>query len=85
MPKIKVSKAKKLPEYPADHKLGMEVPEGGSDCAKCFFWDGQDCENKLFRQWNNGSGNIPVKPEKYCCDFFKTSNGKHAKESDNKS
>lgn len=68
MAKIKVS-TKKLPAYPADHKLGMQVPDGGSDCAKCSFWDGKDCENKLFREWN-GSGKIPVAPEHYCCDFF---------------
>lgn len=82
MAKIRVSK-KKLPEYPADHPLGMIVPEGGSDCAKCFFWDGKDCENSFYRKWNNGSGDIPVAPTKYCCDFFKSSNGKHAKETDN--
>ena len=71
MAKIKVTKNKSLPEYPPDHKVGMEVPEGGSDCAKCSFWDGEDCENKLFRQWN-GSGTIPTAPTKYCCDFFKS-------------
>lgn len=58
-------------EYPADHKLGMIVPLNGSDCAKCSYWDGEDCENKLFRQWNNGSGKIPVEPNRYCCDLFK--------------
>lgn len=60
---------KKLPAYPPDHKLGMEVPNGGSNCAKCSFWDGDDCENKTFREWN-GSGDIPVAPERYCCDFW---------------
>jgi hypothetical protein len=60
-------------EYPPNHKVGMVVPVGGSDCAKCKFWDGKDCENKYFRQWNNRSGKIPVAPEKYCCDFFETS------------
>ena len=76
MAKIKVG-GKKLPVYPPDHQLGMEVPEGGSDCAKCHFWDGEDCENAYYRQWNNGSGDIPVSPNKFCCDFFKPkSNGK---------
>ena len=69
MAKIKVG-GKKLPEYPANHKVGMVVPDGGSDCAKCSFWDGEDCENKLFREWNNGSGEISVAPTRYCCDFF---------------
>ena len=73
MAKISVKKKpeKKLPEYPADHQLGMEVPQGGSDCSKCSFWDGEDCENKYYREWNNGSGDIPVEPARYCCDFFK--------------
>ena len=58
--------------YPSDHKLGMVVPVGGSDCEKCSFWDGKDCENKLFRKWNNGSGIIPTTPDRYCCDLFDT-------------
>ena len=70
MAKIKVKGKGKI-TYPADHKLGMVVPKGGSNCAKCKFWDGEDCENKLFRQWN-GSGEIPGEPTKYCCDFFKS-------------
>lgn len=69
MIKIKV-KGKSSITYPADHKLGMVVPKGGSNCAKCKFWDGEDCENKAFRSWNNGSGDIPVSPDSYCCDLF---------------
>ena len=72
MAKIKVKKKSGLIDYPPGHQLGMIVPDGGSDCAKCKFWDGEDCENKLFRQWNNGSGEIPVAPTKYCCDLFAT-------------
>ena len=71
MAKIKVTKNKTLPEYPPDHKLGMEVPEGGSDCAKCEYWKEGQCHQKLFIQWN-GSGQIPTKPERYCCDFFES-------------
>jgi hypothetical protein len=70
MAKIKVS-AKKLPEYPADHKLGMVVPDGGSDCQKCEYVNGQKCTQKLFIQWN-GSDVIPAAVNKYCCDMFET-------------
>lgn len=70
MAKIKVS-AKKLPIYPADHKLGMKVPDGGSNCAKCEYVSGQKCTNKLFIQWN-GSEVIPGQVNAYCCDLFET-------------
>jgi hypothetical protein len=72
MAKVKVKKGKGPMEYPPDHQLGMVVPLNGSDCAKCSFWDGEDCENKYFRKWNNGSGEIPTTPDRYCCDLFKT-------------
>jgi hypothetical protein len=71
MAKIKVS-GKKLPEYPADHKLGMVVPDGGSDCAKCEYVSGQKCTQKLFVQWNGGDV-IPAPTNKYCCDMFEAS------------
>jgi len=71
MAKIVVKKSKGPIEYPPNHQLGMVVPLNGSDCAKCSFWDGKDCENERFRKWNNGSGKIPVSPERYCCDLFK--------------
>lgn len=70
MAKIKVA-AKKLPEYPANHKLGMEVPQGGSDCKKCEYVEGQKCNNKIFVKWN-GSDVIPAPVDKYCCDMFET-------------
>ena len=43
-------KKSKLPAYPADHKLGMKVPEGGSDCAKCEYVseDEKKCGNSSF-------------------------------------
>lgn len=62
-------KAKQLPEYPADHQVGMVVPEGGSDCAKCEYVDGQKCRQELFVKWN-GSETIPAATNKFCCDFF---------------
>ena len=70
MAKIKIER-KKLPEYPADHKLGMEVPLGGSDCEKCEYVSGQKCTNKIFAKWN-GSDVIPAPTNKYCCDLFET-------------
>ena len=68
MPKLTVKKGK--PEYPADHKAAMRVTKGGSCCANCKFWDGEDCENKYYRKWNNGSGEIPVKPDEFCSDWW---------------
>jgi len=55
--------------YPKDHKVGMVVPEGGSDCAKCEYAKGQNCTNVHFVKWN-GSSKIPAPLDKYCCDFF---------------
>jgi hypothetical protein len=61
-----------LPVYPPDHKVGMEVPEGGSNCDKCKHLAGpQKCDDKEFVEWN-GSDRIPVATSRYCCDFFKT-------------
>lgn len=71
MVKIKTSKTKKLPEYPADHKLGMRVPKGGSDCERCEYVQGQKCSNKIFQQWN-GSDVIPAPIDSYCCDMFES-------------
>lgn len=63
---------RKLPDYPADHKLGMPVPEGGSNCAKCEYWEKKkpkQCAEPHYIEWN-GTGFIPVSPTKFCCDFF---------------
>lgn len=59
----------KLPDYPPDHKVGMRVPKGGSDCAKCEYVQGQNCKQKDFIKWN-GSNVIPAPTDEYCCDFF---------------
>lgn len=66
-------KGKKLPAYPADHKVGIRVPKGGSDCAKCEYvrQNGKACANKSFVQWN-GSNMLPAPADEYCCDFFST-------------
>lgn len=59
-----------LPKYPKDHKLGMRVPKGGSNCDKCEYLAGrQKCGEEHFIQWN-GSDEIPISTDSYCCDFF---------------
>lgn len=58
-------------EYPADHKVGMVVPKGGSDCEKCEYRDGQNCKNKYFNQAVGKT--IPAPVDEYCCDFFEAS------------
>lgn len=57
--------------YPPDHKFGMRVPEGGSDCSKCVYVsaDSQRCRNKYFIQWNK-SNKLPAPATQYCCDVF---------------
>ena len=55
----------------AGHELGMSVPIGGSDCAKCKYVDVQDCTNKIFIKWNGGPV-IPDATNSYCCDEFET-------------
>lgn len=57
-------------EYPADHKPGMRVPKGGSDCSKCrYFKAPQTCRNEYFQKWR-GSDRIPAPPDEYCSDWF---------------
>ena len=55
---------------PANHQLGMRVPDGGSNCAKCrFFKAPRDCDNKGFIEWN-GSPRLPDPADRYCCDLY---------------
>ena len=63
--------AHELPKYPKDHPVGMEVPKGGSSCAKCEFVsnDGKQCSQKDFVKWNGGK-DLPEAADRYCCDFF---------------
>lgn len=65
-----IPKVKGPVEYPKDHMPGMKVPKGGSSCSSCKYWDGDDCENKYYRKWNGGSGEIPTDPDSYCSDWF---------------
>lgn len=57
--------------FPFDHKPGMKVPKGGSNCAKCEYL-GKDkliCTNKYFIEWNGGD-KIPAPIDSYCSDWF---------------
>jgi hypothetical protein len=58
-------------DYPTTHQLGMEVPEGGSSCAKCKFVseDLEKCGNEQFREWNGGA-ELPKPANRYCCDLY---------------
>ncbi len=67
--KLKISKEKGKPEYPADHEPGMKVPKGGSMCKNCEYVSGQKCTNKYFIKWN-GSDIIPAPIDEYCSDFY---------------
>jgi len=60
-----------LDEYPKDHQLGMEVPAGGSNCAKCSYVseDLKKCGNHVFQEWNGGD-KLPKPAFKYCCDLY---------------
>lgn len=67
------AKGKRKVTYPADHKVGMRVPKGGSDCAKCEYvrQNGKACINKHFVAWL-GANLLPAPADEYCCDFFST-------------
>lgn len=56
---------------PADHKLGMKVPKGGSSCMSCEHLgkDGKSCEAQIFIKWN-GSTKLPAPADEYCCDLY---------------
>jgi len=66
-------------DLPPDHLFGMEVPKGGSSCAKCKFVseDKKHCSNKYYRGWRKSLGvedpsELPVAADSYCCDVFTT-------------
>jgi len=67
--KTSLSSRGRLPVYPQNHKVGMKVPKGGSDCAKCEYVSGQKCTNKKWVGWH-GSDKIPEPTDQYCCDFY---------------
>ncbi len=64
----------KLPE---GHMFGMEVPEGGSSCAKCKWGsaDAKHCANPYFQEWRKSlkaedPSALPLPADRYCCDVF---------------
>lgn len=74
VPDAAMAKAEhKQVHLPVDHQVGMEVPEGGSNCAKCEYVseDGKRCANEHFREWNGGP-ELPKPADRYCCDLFET-------------
>ena len=64
--------------------FGMEVPEGGSNCAKCKFVDPDgdpECSNQGYIEWNKSKSAIPRSTTSFCCNNFKTS-GREVKPKD---
>ncbi len=59
-------------DYPPDHKLGMRVPMGGSNCAKCEYLssDHKHCKQKEFIKWQHGNDELPMSDDIFCCDLF---------------
>ena len=52
-------KQKPIIMYPADHQVGMAVPKGGSNCAKCEYVHWQAYTNEYLIAWDRGSNIIP--------------------------
>lgn len=61
----------KIVKYPPNHKPGMKVPKGGSNCANCKFLkdDRKSCGEPNFIAWN-GSPIIPGQIDSYCSDWY---------------
>lgn len=65
-------------EVPDDHKIGMRVPLGGSNCAKCQYVseNHKRCGQRLWVDApvkRGGGGGDPVLPApavSYCCDMY---------------
>jgi broad specificity phosphatase PhoE len=68
-PQSELEGGSSLPVYPPDHKVGMVVPVGGSNCAKCEYVNGQNCKQTQFVEWNRSS-EIPAPVDSYCCDMY---------------
>lgn len=68
---------KKKPTYPKDHKPAMEVPKGGSSCAKCEYLKDADkrlCGNPHYQAYY-GTDKIPLPIDQYCSDWFAEKKG----------
>ena len=66
---------------PADHKLGVKVPEGGACCANCGWLDRNGkCSNRGYVNWRRSLGeritiehvSLPVRADRYCCDLWES-------------
>lgn len=65
-------------KLPPDHLFAMEVPKGGSSCAKCHYvgQDSEHCGNSYFQNWRKSLGHmedpglLPKPANEYCCDVF---------------
>lgn len=70
MPLIKLRSGEA--QYPLDHKPGMRVPKGGSDCAKCEYLssDSAHCRNPDWIAWHRGDDKLPYPADEYCCDWY---------------
>ena len=62
---------------PSDHRLGMQVPKGGSMCANCkYLATPQACGNEGFIKWN-GEAKLPHPSDEYCCDLYEHGSKQH--------
>jgi hypothetical protein len=59
------------------HKIGMVVPPGGSNCAKCrFLRNGHQCALAMWVMapkkdgGGGGSTHLPVSADEWCCDGY---------------
>lgn len=64
-------------KLPDGHLFGMEVPQGGSSCAKCKWVsaDTKHCANPYFQEWRKSlkaedPSQLPLSADRYCCDVF---------------
>ncbi len=59
---------------PANHKAGLRVPKGGSNCANCKFLgiDKKTCTNNYWIEWNGGKAELPYPADEYCSDFWES-------------
>ena len=79
---LRIALAPKQPTYPPDHKPALEVPKGGSSCATCQFYKGnQKCGSPDYAKFY-GTDHIPLPPDRFCSDWWEAApgvlGGKHA-------
>jgi hypothetical protein len=62
---------------PADHQPAMHVPQGGSMCANCKFYDPTATRNAQYGQCREvnyqafyGTTAIPCPPDQFCSDWY---------------